>query len=512
MPSHEQVRSRMNRRAVASSFIGFTWVLLAVVWGVSAAGPAAAGVEIGPSHTESALPGDDIVYNHTLTNTGTTTDTFVLQLSSSQEWPVQLVGAVQPTGTLELEVAAQATEPFQVNLTIPLGTAGLTDQTLITATSQLSPTVYATVVDTTIVQFYQMLFPIALHHWPPLPYTPTLNPIQNADQDGNYTVTWTAADLADTYSLEEDDNPNFTSPTVVFSGAALSWQATDKSPDTYYYRVRGHNSYGFGPYSNVQSVIVVPPTPTTPTLNPIENADLDGNYTVSWTAADRATTYSLEEDDNDGFTSPKIVYSGSGLSWQAPNRTTGLYYYRVRGHNDAGYGPYSNIQWTKVSFRADDTSLTVGGCTTLRWDFTGIKAIYVTFGYGYDPVGVAGVSSHQVCPSVDTTYKAIVTYPDNSQKTYTEFIDVSGTGCADPVIWSFEPTTYQVSPGVKFSIFWSTDCADAVFFKFGANPEVLVPADGSWIDAQIYGNTTFQLRLHKDGWGDAYATFVVTIK
>jgi hypothetical protein len=476
MPNHGEARSRMNRYALASSFIGFALVLLALVWGVSAAGLAAAAVEIGPSHTESALPGDDIVYNHILANTGTATDTFSLQVSSSQEWPV-------------------------------------------TATSQLSPTVYATVVDTTIVQLYQLFFPIVPNHWPPLPYAPILNPIQNADLDGNYTVTWSAADLASTYSLEEDDNPNFTSPTVVFSGAALSWPAANKSPDTYYYRVRGHNSYGFGPYSNVQSVTVVPPTPAAPTLNPIENADLDGIYTVSWTSAARAETYSLEEDDNDAFTSPTVVFSGSGLSWTAPNRLPGTYYYRVRGHNQAGYGPYSNVQsvTVKVSFRADNTTLTVGQCTTLRWDTSGIKAIYVTFGYGYDPAGVVGVSSHQVCPSVDTTYKAIVNFPDNSQRTYTVFIDVSGTGCADPVIWRFAPTTYQVSPGEKFSIFWGSelgysDCADARYFKFGYNPEIEVAPIGSYIDAQIYGNTTFQLRLHKDGWGDAYASFVVTIR
>jgi hypothetical protein len=467
MPIHGEVRSRTNRYAVASSFIGFTLLLLALVRGTSAAGLADASVE--------------------------------------------LVGGVPPTGNLELEVQAQTTAPFEVSLGIPLEAAGLIDETVITATSEVSPTVYATAINANIVQSYQMIFPLVVNRWPPIPFTPTLNPIENPDHDGNYTVSWTAADLAETYSLEEDDNPNFTSPTVVFSGAALSWQATNKPPDTYYYRVRGHNEYGYGNYSNVRSVLVVPPLPATPTLNPIENQDLDGYYTVSWTSAARATSYSLEEDDNANFSSPTIVFTGSGLSWQAPNRTIGTYYYRVRGHNEYGYGNYSNVRSTKVSFRADSTSLVVGQCTTLRWDFAGIQAIYVTFGYGYDPTGVYGVSSRQVCPSVDTTYEAIVIYPDNSQKTYTQFIDVSGTGCADPVIWSFTPTTYQVSPGEKFSIFWTTDCADAVFFKFGVNAEVQVPPDGSWIDAQIYGNTTFRLRLHKDNWGDAYATFEVKI-
>ena len=505
MPDHGEMRSQANRYAVTFGFIGFTLVLLVLVFGVSAAGPAAAGVEIGPSHTASALPGDDIVYHHTLTNTGSTTDTFMLQVSSSQGWPVEL-------DTLELLVPASMTAPFQVSLSIPLGTAGLTDETVITATSQLSPTVYATAVDTTVVELYRMIMPYVVNRWPPIPFTPTLHPIQNPDQDGNYTVSWTAADLADTYRLEEDDNPNFTSPVVVYSQSGLSWQATNKPTATYYYRVRGYNPYGYGFYSNVQSVYVAPPTPAAPTLNPIANEDLDGYYTVNWTAAARASTYSLEEDDNPDFTSPIVVYTGSGLSWSAPNRLPGLYYYRVRGHNEHGYGPYSNSQWARVSFRADLANLNVGQCTQLRWSFTGIQAIYISFGHGYDKVGVAGIGSRQVCPSVDTTYEALVIYPDDSEETFAEFIDVSGTGCADPVINSFAPTTYQVSPGEKFSVFWNTDCASAVFFKFGANPEIQVPPDGSYIDAQIYGNTTFQLRLRKDGWGDAYATFVVTIK
>ena len=434
MPIHGEMRSLKNRHAVTVGFIGFTLVLLALVWGASAAAPAAAGVEIGPSHSGTALPGDDIVHQPTLTNAGTT-------------------------------------------------------------------------------DLYRMIMPYVVNRWPPIPFTPTLHPIHNPDQDGNYTVSWTAADLADTYRLEQDTNPNFSSPVIAYSGPALSWQATNQPTGTYYYRVRGYNAYGYGFYSNVESVYVAAPTPAAPTLHPIENEDLDGYYTVSWTAAAQATTYLLEEANNPDFTNAIVVYNGPGLSWNAPNRLPGLYYYRVRGHNVYGYGPYSNTQWAQVSFRADKTDLNIGECTQLRWNFTGIKAIYISFGYGYDHEGVAGVGSRQVCPSVSTTYEALVVYPDDSEETFTEFINVTGDHlCMDPVIYSFAPTTYQVSPGEKFSIFWNSKCAHAAYFKFGVNPEILVDLVDSHIDAQIYGDTTFQLRLRKDGWGDAIATFVVKIK
>jgi subtilisin family serine protease len=87
---------------------------------------------------------------------------------------------------------------------------------------------------------------------------PVLNAIDNADGDGNYTVSWNAVVGATSYTLEEDDNATFTSPTTQYNAAGTSWNAAGKVVATYYYRVKASNSYGSSGWSNMQSTIVGP--------------------------------------------------------------------------------------------------------------------------------------------------------------------------------------------------------------------------------------------------------------
>jgi hypothetical protein len=184
--------------------------------------------------------------------------------------------------------------------------------------------------------------PLVSRRWPPLPYTPVLNAISNADGDGNYTVSWQSALLANTYTLQEDDNASFSSPTTAYGpGSTTSTAISGRSIGTYYYRVKATNNYGDSSWSNVQTVIVRPPD--TPTLNAISNADGDGNYSVSWNAADRAQTYTLQEDDNAAFSSPTTVYDGAGTSKSISGKGVGTYYYRVQASNGAGNSGWSNV-------------------------------------------------------------------------------------------------------------------------------------------------------------------------
>ncbi len=87
-----------------------------------------------------------------------------------------------------------------------------------------------------------------------------------------------------------------------------------------------------------------PSVPAAPTLNAIPNDDLDGNYTVSWNSVPNATSYSLQEDDNSGFSSPAGVYSGGSISWSASSKPCGTYYYRVQATNSSGQSGWSNTQ------------------------------------------------------------------------------------------------------------------------------------------------------------------------
>jgi hypothetical protein len=97
---------------------------------------------------------------------------------------------------------------------------------------------------------------LVLQRWPPIPFAPTLYPINNSDGDGSYLVDWSSASLANSYELQEDDNPGFSSPSIAYSGTSTSKSISGKPTGTYFYRVRGINSYGPGPWSNTQSVAV----------------------------------------------------------------------------------------------------------------------------------------------------------------------------------------------------------------------------------------------------------------
>lgn len=124
--------------------------------------------------------------------------------------------------------------------------------------------------------------PVTLKNYPLFPGALTLNPIDNADGDGNYTVSWTAAAGATSYILQEDDNNGFTSPTEVYNGGATSWPAGGKAAGTYFYRAQGRNALGGGPWSNTRSVTVNPANNWTV----IVSTDFEGAWPAPWTVYD----------------------------------------------------------------------------------------------------------------------------------------------------------------------------------------------------------------------------------
>jgi hypothetical protein len=199
---------------------------------------------------------------------------------------------------------------------------------------------------------YPLWLPILFKRWPPIPHPPHLDSIDNTDGDGNYTVTWSypyADPPVYTYTLEEATDTSFADPSTYYPLDSLTQTVSYKEPGTYYYRVRGHNDWGPGEWSAVQSVTVIPP-PYTPTIE-VEDVDFDGTYTVTWSydyAFPPVVTYTLRESTDPDFTNPITYYPNVSVSQTISSRPLGTYYYAVRGHNVAGPGAWSDVHSVTV--------------------------------------------------------------------------------------------------------------------------------------------------------------------
>ncbi len=100
--------------------------------------------QLTPDRSDTALPGQVVAYTHTLTNTGSLTDTFNITHHSSQSWTVDY--------NTPITLAAYETATVVVSVTVPANAiSGTLDTTVVTATSQTDANIANAVTDTTTV-------------------------------------------------------------------------------------------------------------------------------------------------------------------------------------------------------------------------------------------------------------------------------------------------------------------------------------------------------------------------
>jgi hypothetical protein len=98
------------------------------------------------------------------------------------------------------------------------------------------------------------------------------------------------------------------------------------------------------------AVLRYPAAPASaPVLNDISNPDGDGDYPVSWSAVERAISYTLHEDDNPGFSSPTTRYTGPRITTYICGNNLGTYYYRVQASNSMGSSDWSDTKAATVT-------------------------------------------------------------------------------------------------------------------------------------------------------------------
>lgn len=155
---------------------------------------------------------------------------------------------------------------------------------------------------------------------------PTLSAISNPENDGAYSVSWSAVSGATGYTLQEDDNAGFSSPATRYSGAATQTAISGQAVGTWYYRVRATAGGVQSDWSNVVSTQVSLQPPVLATITNPTQAD---TYLVNWSDVAGVTGYKLQEDDNASFSSPATRYSGATSQYQVTGQPGGTWYYRV---------------------------------------------------------------------------------------------------------------------------------------------------------------------------------------
>ncbi|MBN1889834.1 MAG: hypothetical protein JW850_17695, partial [Thermoflexales bacterium] len=207
---------------------------------------------------------------------------------------------------------------------------------------------------------YFAYLPVVTKRWPPVPYPPALADISNPEQAEHYVLNWSYLGTAVpvlTYTLQESNQLSFAQTVNYYPGHSLSQTIQDRLPGIYYYRVRGHNSYGPGEWSNVVSTTVLPDAPL---LSPIDNPAGLADYLVAWTGARGVTAYVLQEAPTSHFTSTLELYSGPALSYTVWGKASGVYFYRVKSVYDAPFlsgalsSAWSNVVSTTVVTFHDD--------------------------------------------------------------------------------------------------------------------------------------------------------------
>jgi hypothetical protein len=132
-----------------------------------------------PSRQKVALLGEQVVFTHTIANTGKFADTFSIT-HSLNAWPI----SIDPVSTTLL---AHASTTLTISQTVLESTRCYRNSLIITATSELSTAVHSSVVDTTTV-YYCIYLPLILKHVTPT-HTPTPTEMPTITSTPIITVT-----------------------------------------------------------------------------------------------------------------------------------------------------------------------------------------------------------------------------------------------------------------------------------------------------------------------------------
>ncbi|HLX11446.1 MAG TPA: T9SS type A sorting domain-containing protein, partial [Bacteroidota bacterium] len=211
----------------------------------------------------------------------------------------------------------------------------------------------------------------------------------------NPVMKWDSSDRADSYELVVAADSNFAAiayddsgiTTVTFQIGISALLADNR---TYYWKVRAKNDVGRSAYSPTWSFTTLTP-PSVPILvSPHNNAAyVSITPQFVWGIPSGATTYEFDLATDTGFT--QMVESDTMDTLNSRQVTNALhgrlaYYWRVRAHNQAGWGPYSAVwQFTTTPVGIPSFSLPIAVAETGPERDTIYAGVAQGATYGIDP-------------------------------------------------------------------------------------------------------------------------------
>ena len=290
----------------------------------------------------------------------------VFEIEGGGEPPVPDCFTIQNVGSANLTVSAVSDDkdwlditglpgiPFTISSGADQGMCVTVDWGLVSGTSDMATiTVTSDDPDEPTFDVYVTVNRSAIP-----PEAPSLtSPANGATcQPTAITFNWTDPGDVDSYSLQIDDNSDFSSPFIDDSGIGSTSQNVSGLNDNtaYYWRVNATNVSGTSDWSSSWVFTVAPePISGAPTLDsPADEATwVPVSPTMIWNIMSGASSYQLQIDDNIDFGS--CVFDQSGITTNTAD-VSGLdhasaHYWRVKAFDDCGGESDWSYVWSFMS-------------------------------------------------------------------------------------------------------------------------------------------------------------------
>jgi regulation of enolase protein 1 (concanavalin A-like superfamily) len=195
---------------------------------------------------------------------------------------------------------------------------------------------------TALVDYFQTALPAKpLLNTPTAGATNVIRPV---------AFNWDTATGASTYRLQVSTASNFATTVFDSTFAGTSRYVSVLNPTTlYYWRVRGVNATGTGPYAASQNFTTAVSAPAAPTLvSPADNViGITNTPTLIWTKPATATGYRLQVATDSTFAGGVVINDSTLIDTVTTTAALGYntkYFWRVAAKNTGGFGVFSAVR------------------------------------------------------------------------------------------------------------------------------------------------------------------------